>query len=895
MRGLYLAIVVSLLGGIVWSTPVFAMLRDIEYSGGNVLRAGMRDIALRDVTPVTATALDVGAQANGAVRVRNDGTGTAPYAVAVDVVGGAAACAVLTATLSRNGATVYSGTLAGAQANATLAVANSDRWDIVIATTQNITADACSFSVTFTTGQQGQGFFDEEVVSGNSVAIKDVPLVAPTQIAWLAEDGTALPCTESGVWTRSNSVTPQWQSVARATAYDVEVTQPDGTVTVARTTQTAGAAIATTAEGVWRIRVRAVRATETSPWSAQCVLTSDHTPPLPTAPVQVNLTTPPQTQLAANGVIFNFPTSEDTRASVYFDKNPGNFFDYITYANHGTDDGEPPQYRQTHSIITAFPTPGTYFYITTLTDRAGNMTVSPPGIFNVPSLPSVDVITLNEIVANPVGSDSAPMPGGEWVELYNRGAIALDLAGWRIKDASGKSWVVSTANSDANGDMRDGGETVIPPGGYLVVYRNRASMTLNNTGGEEVRLYDAGGALMDKHSFNLDGMPVGKSVARFPDGVGIWIDPKGTPGGKNALSKRERDALRTDVLAQCFKGTATQVVRAVGTICDPVFVAFIGMIDRPSSVALALPDLLGTSEEESAGDVQKQNIDSIVSETSKADDVKDLASGGPVEDRDSGSDATDVPASPGVAESVGAPGDPGIGGAAPLPEAPRPDDVVRALADNKSKREEEEIGTAIVGNNSAPAPDDVAESDVLADNGGSDDVVDEESDLSSAVLHDVNPKQEAVVVDRTPPDGDVVAQTDSGDAAQAGGAQVVADDVKDGPAVDAMPPQEELVSQVEGDRADTAVSEDHAEDGKRSGRDDQAPVADVAIVAKEEDVVVVPATDEEPAPSDDGDVAVGKDDVPGVDDASDAVGSGTPTEVEKLSGDDRGVTQSSEL
>lgn len=140
-------------------------------------------------------------------------------------------------------------------------------------------------------------------------------------------------------------------------------------------------------------------------------------------------------------------------------------------------------------------------------------------------------IVINEFLPNAVGEDNEPKPDGEWVELYNRGGGAVDVAGWMLYDAlDDHELLIEIGNIDT-------GNTLIPPGGFLVVYRNGDSdFALNNTGGDTVRLYNGkigdGGLLIDSHAYTINA-PEGKSFARVPDGSSNWIDPVPTPGGPN--------------------------------------------------------------------------------------------------------------------------------------------------------------------------------------------------------------------------------------------------------------------------------------------------------------------------------------------------------------------------
>ena len=172
-----------------------------------------------------------------------------------------------------------------------------------------------------------------------------------------------------------------------------------------------------------------------------------------------------------------------------------------------------------------------------------------------------EAIVINEFVPNPVGDDRDFMPNGEWVELYNKSNTDFDVDGWYLYDADNSGIEISDENSDNDKDTGDSGETIVPAGGFLVVYRNNdGSFELNNEGDEEIKLYNGkiseSGVLVDSHEYNgsevdmvlatllgtnsgvYDGdgksdVPIGKSFVRYPDGANNWIDPIPTPGKAN--------------------------------------------------------------------------------------------------------------------------------------------------------------------------------------------------------------------------------------------------------------------------------------------------------------------------------------------------------------------------
>lgn len=127
---------------------------------------------------------------------------------------------------------------------------------------------------------------------------------------------------------------------------------------------------------------------------------------------------------------------------------------------------------------------------------------------DVPTLPA---IVINEIMQNPsVVYDS----GGEWFEIFNADAVAIDLNGWTIADADYDSHLID-----------NGGPLVINPGEYLVFCVDADTMatqgvtadyvysgiTLGN-GADELILYDASMAEVDIVAW---------------DGGTLWPDPNG--------------------------------------------------------------------------------------------------------------------------------------------------------------------------------------------------------------------------------------------------------------------------------------------------------------------------------------------------------------------------------
>ena len=167
-------------------------------------------------------------------------------------------------------------------------------------------------------------------------------------------------------------------------------------------------------------------------------------------------------------------------------------------------------------------------------DEAGNSETPKEINLTVQADPVDFGVVLNEFLPDPTGYDDALKPGGEWVRLYNNSAFPIDVNGWVLYGASDThELVISASNSDNNGNPLDGGETVIPAGGILTVYRNGdGDFELNNTGGDTVRLYNAtidlGGMLIDSFTYKINTSG-GKSFKREPNGIGGWKDPEVEP------------------------------------------------------------------------------------------------------------------------------------------------------------------------------------------------------------------------------------------------------------------------------------------------------------------------------------------------------------------------------
>ena len=147
----------------------------------------------------------------------------------------------------------------------------------------------------------------------------------------------------------------------------------------------------------------------------------------------------------------------------------------------------------------------------------------PNNTFSSGTASNTDII-INEFVPDPVGGDDAPMPNGEWIELYNKGKWTINVDGW-VLDAGGVGIQISSLITDT-------GNTSIAPGGYLVVYGNGSpGIVLVNTGDTvNLRLF-SGGVVIDTYTYTSIGE--GKSWARVPNAGSSWVITDPTKGDPN--------------------------------------------------------------------------------------------------------------------------------------------------------------------------------------------------------------------------------------------------------------------------------------------------------------------------------------------------------------------------
>ena len=138
-------------------------------------------------------------------------------------------------------------------------------------------------------------------------------------------------------------------------------------------------------------------------------------------------------------------------------------------------------------------------------------------------------ICINELMPNPMGTDTGTYPACEWVELYNRGTTDINLQGWTLDDASwshpidANTWVdfANLANP-----------YVLPAGGYAIIAENNQGTLKLNNAGEILDLIDSAGTSVHTVTTGQASSDVSKIPGSLP--TDDFVDSNSnTPGAAN--------------------------------------------------------------------------------------------------------------------------------------------------------------------------------------------------------------------------------------------------------------------------------------------------------------------------------------------------------------------------
>ena len=161
-------------------------------------------------------------------------------------------------------------------------------------------------------------------------------------------------------------------------------------------------------------------------------------------------------------------------------------------------------------------------------------------------------MVISELLPNPVGKD----PAGEFIELFNESRNPQNLSGWKIKDASGKTFFL---------------KGTLGANEYLVSENITTKISLNNDS-ETIYLFGADGKQIDLLGFTVTA-PSGKSFIRQANSQGVFTD-KPTPGApnifenQNAAENAPRDANANLALAGSASPNAKNAAAIIQTSSD---------------------------------------------------------------------------------------------------------------------------------------------------------------------------------------------------------------------------------------------------------------------------------------------------------------------------------------
>ncbi len=142
-------------------------------------------------------------------------------------------------------------------------------------------------------------------------------------------------------------------------------------------------------------------------------------------------------------------------------------------------------------------------------------------------------IILNEILPNPEGSDNA-----EWIELFNKSSQTVNLDGWSLRDASGRTYII---------DSSDFIDIYIEGRGFFIIPRSVSSIALNNNG-DVVELLNPSKAVVDSVVYDTKAQD-NTSFARNNTGDWQWTEEL-TKGEKNIFQKQVKIVDMSDSVLQ---------------------------------------------------------------------------------------------------------------------------------------------------------------------------------------------------------------------------------------------------------------------------------------------------------------------------------------------------------
>lgn len=211
--------------------------------------------------------------------------------------------------------------------------------------------------------------------------------------------------------------------------------------------------------------------------------------------------------------------------------------------------------------------------------------VDPPAVD-----PNWSNITINEVSSDNATDAQKALgdPFGDAIELYNKGSVAVDLAGWKQIDSGAASAATTFGPIYVNGSTTAAPDLKVPAHGYAVF----ASTKGLGSGGDSVKLYLPDGTLVDSLTYAAgeagldevaDPANTYKAVAACPDGSHTYLKVTSYSfGAGNATACATGHALGSSIPVTDVPCTT----EAPGPTTDPVT----GAAAWPGSSTVAVAD-----------------------------------------------------------------------------------------------------------------------------------------------------------------------------------------------------------------------------------------------------------------------------------------------------------------
>lgn len=151
---------------------------------------------------------------------------------------------------------------------------------------------------------------------------------------------------------------------------------------------------------------------------------------------------------------------------------------------------------------------------------------SPPAGGGSEGLPKQIIFT--EILPNPNAGDS------EFIEIYNSTDQDIDISGWKLVDASGKTYVLTALDLERLIIAEINSGVILKSNKYLLLDYSTTNIRLNNSGGEEIQLLDAEDNLIDEITYESSAKQ-GFAYVLAPNEEWFWSNEV-TPGEANDIS-----------------------------------------------------------------------------------------------------------------------------------------------------------------------------------------------------------------------------------------------------------------------------------------------------------------------------------------------------------------------